>query len=51
MKIGCSWDLFWSKLNFAIFVTRKLMLILVDMDRDDHELYIGTKNSIIGPLL
>ena len=32
-------------------VTGKLIvLILVDMDRGDQELYIGTKYRIIGPL-
>ena len=33
-------------------VTRTLLvLILVDMDRGDKDLYKGTKNSIIEPLL
>ena len=32
-------------------VTWKLLvLILVDMDRGDQDLYKGTKNSIVGPL-
>ena len=28
-----------------------MVLILVDIDRRDQDLYIGTKYTIIGPLL
>ena len=46
LKIGCYWNFFLPFWRHSDVTWKLLVLILVDMNRGDQELYIGTKCSI-----